>query len=439
MVWLLALLLCAPSMAQQQKKAASQKWPIESLTVEGLKNYSQQQALAVAGLKIGQLAGTRDFEAARDRLLAAGVFETAGYKFAPAVGSGGYAASFQVVEVEPVYPVRLEGLKAPDTELQAWLHQKDPFFGAKIPATAAILKRDAAAIEEYLAAKGGHEKIEGKVVADSPEQFVIVFRPATGAPKVAEVRLRGNTVVPSTVLLNNFAGVAYGTIYSEAAFRQMLDSSIRPIYDARGRVRVSFPKIETEKAKDVEGLIVTVTVDEGDSYDLGEVRLEGESPVPAKQLLKTGGFKSGDLANFDDVTAGLERMKKRLRREGYMRAALQVDRHIDDKKKVVDLTIRPELGPRFLFGTLAIEGLDLHGEAAVKKAWGIKEGKPFDGDYPDYFLQQIREQGLFDDLGPTRSASKVDEPTHVVDVTLYFQASKGSDAGSPARLRRLER
>jgi outer membrane protein insertion porin family len=437
MVWFLALVsLCAPGYAQQKK--ALQKWPVESLTVEGLKNYSQQQALAVTGLKVGQLAGMQDFEAARDRLLATGVFETAGYRFAPAVGSNGYAASFQVVEVEPVYPVRIEGLTMPDSEIQAWLRKKDPFFGPKIAATEAILKRNAASIEEYLASKGGKEKIEGKVIPDSPEQFAIVFRPATGAPKVAEVRFQGNTVVPSSVLLNSFAGVAYGTVYSDAGFRQMLDASIRPIYDARGRIRVAFPKLETEKAKSVEGLVVTVTVNEGETYDLGEVRLEGESPVPAKELLRIGGFKSGDLANFDDVTAGLDRMKKRLRREGYMRASLQAERHIDDKKMTVDLSIRPDLGPQFLFGTLAIEGLDIHGEAAVRKMWSIKEGKPFPPDYPDYFLQQVREEGLFDGLGPTRSDAKVDEQTHVVNVTLYFQASKVSDAGSPTRLRRPE-
>jgi len=58
----------------------------------------------------------------------------------------------------------------------------------------------------------------------------------------------------------------------------MLDASIRPIYDARGRVRVSFPKIETEKAKDVEGLIVTVTVDEGDSYDWAKCVLKARRP-----------------------------------------------------------------------------------------------------------------------------------------------------------------
>ncbi len=430
MVWFLALWLLG---------AAPQKWPIDSLTVEGLKNYSQSQALAVTGLKVGQLAGTQDFEAARDRLLATGVFETAGYRFAPAIGSNGYAASFQVVEVEPVYPVRIEGLNAPESEIQAWLRKKDAFFGPKIAATEAILKRDAAAIEEYLASKGRKEKIEARVVIDAPEQFAIVFRVASGAPKVAEVRFQGNTVVPSDALLNGFAGVAYGTVYSEAGFRQLLDASVRPIYDARGRVRVAFPKVETEKAKDVEGLVVTVTVKEGESYDLGEVRVEGESAVPAKELLKIGGFKSGDLANFDDVNAGLDRMKKRLRREGYMRASLQAERHIDDKKKIVNLSIRPELGPQFLFGTLTIEGLDIHGEAAVKKMWGIKEGKPFDGDYPDYFLAQIREQGLFDDLGQTRSESKVDEQAHLVNVTLNFQASKGPDGASPSTPRRRGR
>ena len=46
--------------------------------------------LAVAGLKIGQIAGKEDFEAARDRLVATGVFETVGYRFAPVRQGAGY-------------------------------------------------------------------------------------------------------------------------------------------------------------------------------------------------------------------------------------------------------------------------------------------------------------------------------------------------------------
>jgi len=37
--------------------------------------------LAVAGLKIGQVAGKPEFDAARDKLVACGAFETVGYKF----------------------------------------------------------------------------------------------------------------------------------------------------------------------------------------------------------------------------------------------------------------------------------------------------------------------------------------------------------------------
>jgi outer membrane protein insertion porin family len=438
MVWLLLLLLLpAPGFAQA--KAGQKRWPIERLTVQGLKNYSPQQTLAATGLKAGQLAGQQDFEAARDRLLATGVFETVGYKFAPAAGSSGYEASFQVVEVEPVYPVRFESLNAPDAEVEAWLRKRDPFFGPKIPATEMFLKRHSAAIEEYLSSKGHAEKIAGKVVADSAEQFAIVFRPAASAPKVAEVKFRGNEVVPSSVLLNSFAGVAYGTLYSEAAFRQMLDASVRPIYEARGRIGLKFPSIQTEKATKVEGLIVTVTVDEGASYELGEVRLEGETPVPAKELLKAGGFKAGGLANFDDIAAGLDRMKKRLRREGYTKASFHVDRHPDDKKKTVDLVLKPELGTQYLFGKLTVEGLDILSEPSVRKLWTLKEGKAFNADYPDYFLEQIREQGLFDGLGKTRASLKVDEQNRIVDVTLHFGASKESGGASPATLRHRDR
>ena len=190
-------LLPSPSLAQKKaasKAPAPQKWPIQNMRVEGLKNYSPQQVIAATGLKIGQLAGKEDFEAARDRLQAAGVFETVGYRFAPAAGTNGYAATFEVLEVEPVYPVRFEALHAPATELQAWLQKRDPFFGAKIPATEALLKRHAAAIEEYLVGKGSPEKVAGRVLADSPEKFAIVFRPAAGASGVYQVKRGDKTV-----------------------------------------------------------------------------------------------------------------------------------------------------------------------------------------------------------------------------------------------------
>ncbi|MGH9662410.1 MAG: hypothetical protein ACRD96_27930, partial [Bryobacteraceae bacterium] len=215
--------------------AQTRKWPIESLAVEGLERYTPQQVIAASGLRLGQVAGKEEFDVARDRLVATGVFETVGYRFAAALGQTGYAASFQVVEVKPAYPVRFERFKHTAEEITAHLRRNDPFFGEKIPATDVILKRHSAAI----GALAG-EKAAGRVVADGPGEFTIVFSPAAREPAVAEVRFEGNEVIPGKLLLTNFAGVAYGVPFREPAFRQMLDASIRPLYEARGRIRVSF-------------------------------------------------------------------------------------------------------------------------------------------------------------------------------------------------------
>src|SRR2546421_2465639 len=108
MRWILLLFLLGSAPALPQKKAPKKtsaavpnRWPIESLTVEGNHNYTKEQILSVAGLKVGQLAGKQDFETARERLVASGVFESVGYRFEPSKDSGAYAASFHVVEVEP--------------------------------------------------------------------------------------------------------------------------------------------------------------------------------------------------------------------------------------------------------------------------------------------------------------------------------------------------
>src|ERR1019366_5217701 len=269
MTWLLILLMCgsgagipaAFAQTSRAKKTTAQpaqphKWPIESLKVEGNHNYTQAQILAVAGLKIGQLAGKQEFEAARDRLVATAMFETVGYKFAPGGDKNGYAASFQVVEAQPAYPIRFDDLGVPEKELADYLRGKDPLLAPRLAATKPVLERYKQWIQEYVTAHNGKDKVIAKVTA-------------VGLP------------------------------YKEEAFRQCLDSSIRPLYDARGRIRVTFTKVTVENAKDVQGLAVKVTLEEGGTYDLGGVRVEGAPRFEALRLLKTAKFKNGDLADFD--------------------------------------------------------------------------------------------------------------------------------------------
>src|SRR5581483_6563367 len=281
LVLLLSIAAAAGAQTRRARKAAppaapaaseNTRWPLESIRVEGNHAYSPEQILAVAGLHVGQKADKPEFEAARERLMASGVFDMVGYRFAPAKSGKGYDATIEVSEFSQLYPLRFEDLPVSDAQMRAWLKQKDPLFADKIPATEAKIGRYTEWIAEFLGQHGYREPLAGKVAspAGSPG-LEVVFRPAKARPSVARVKFTNSGDLPAGMLQTAMHGVAIGASYTEAAFRQLLDTTVRPLYEARGRIRVSFPKIETEPAKDVDGVDVSVQVEQGPVYKLGRL------------------------------------------------------------------------------------------------------------------------------------------------------------------------
>lgn len=417
MPFALVLLLTWPALQPAPRPSA---WPIESLTVTGNQNYSAEQILAVAGLQPGQSVTPQDFEAARDRLAATGAFQSIEFRFGPAPSGKGYAVRFEVVEAGPLFAVRFEDLGLPEETIRQHLRTVDPLFGKRIPATEALLDRYARAIEELLARHGRREAVVGRLESEGDEPPLAIFRPRAARPAIAEVRFLDNQIVPTNELRRAISGVAIGAPYTEKRFRQWLDASVRPLYEARGRVGVNFPEIRVQPAEGIQGVVVTVRVVEGPAYKLGAVRIQG-GPIDADELLRSASFRSGELFDGGQLQKGLEQIERRLRRQGYLRARAVVERRILEETTTVNLTVRVEPGPRYVFGHLRIEGLDLHGEAAVRRMWTLKPGQPFDADYPDYFLARVREQAIFENLRRTRANLKPDDQSLTVDVILEFR------------------
>jgi outer membrane protein insertion porin family len=434
----LALAACALAQSRggrtskAQPSAASavpDKWPIQTLAVEGNHVFPAAAILTVAGLKIGQIAGEPEFEDARNRLTASGAFETVGYKFLPSPDGKGFHASFQVAETTSLFPVKFEDLGLPDADLAAALTARDPLFSmANFPASQTTLDRDAGWVEEILASRGVREKgAPVKVdatIADIGEGNVALFQPARSIPAVARISFEGNQIIAGSVLRTAIAQAGIGSPYTERHFRQILDAAIRPVYEGRGRMRVSFPKIRTEEDEEVKGVHVVVTVDEGEVYTLHNVSIAKPSPLPEAQLLHEADIKTGDIANFDLITAGLDRIKLAVRRAGYLDVKVSLDRQFDDTAKTADITVRIDPGSLYSMGKLYIKGLDLDGEAEMKRIWKLKLGDAFNPEYPDHFLETVREENLFDHLGKTKADTRIDAKTNAVDVTLTFAGAE---------------
>ena len=232
--WLLSFFLF-PLLAPAQ--SPNTPFPLTNLTVQGNKRFTPAQIVGAAGLKIGQAVSKDNFDAARARLLDTGAFESVGYEFKPNAAKTGYDATFEVAEVALLYPYRFEDLPASDEALRAALAKQQILLGQVIPATREVLDRYEYVLTQALE---GKVTVQGKLNYDLAGEPTILFRPAGERPRISEVHFTGNESVPATQLLNKFADVAIGTEFTEPAARRLLEASIRPLYEARGRLRVTF-------------------------------------------------------------------------------------------------------------------------------------------------------------------------------------------------------
>ena len=132
----------------------------------------------------------------------------------------------------------------------------------------------------------GKIEVIGRLSYDQPGQPTVLFRPAGDRPRISQIQFTGNETLPPTQLFNTFSGVAVGKEYSEETVRRLLDLNIRPLYEARGRLRVAFSNIAAEPSKetDVVGVAVNITVNEGPEFKLGHVRYTGAASRLAKEL-----------------------------------------------------------------------------------------------------------------------------------------------------------
>ncbi len=409
------------------------RWPIESIAVEGVEIYSANEVIAFTGLRLGQAAGKEELEAARQRLMDTGFFGSAGFRFKPGPSGKGIAVTFQLDELAETYPIHFERLPATGDELRAHLKDSDPLYRDRIPASPALLERYARSIEAFLASRGQTLRVAGRLWPDRSNELAVVFSPAARAPAVAQVQFSGSKAISAEELQAAIAPVAVGAAFTEEGFRAMLDATVRKLYEAKGMLRVDFPRMDSSSAEGIDGVAVLVEVAEGDAYTLNRVAIQG-APLPEAELLKAAALKTGAPANFDEVREGLERLRARLGAAGFLKPELRVERVLHDADHQVDVVIHVETGPRFSMGKLTIVGLNLDGEAQIRRLWALKPGEPFNSTYADYFLSRVREDGVFDNLGAAKASLAIDETAGSVDVTLTF-SGQPTPPKEPARRR----
>ena len=370
---------------------------LTKIDMEGLARFKPDAVLQTAGLKPGAKAGKAEFEAACQRLVRSGLFQGCNWKYEP-TSTTGITLTIQVQEAPAPQTVRLTVPGVTETQLWDWLRENEPLVQTKMPASDDAIQFYTQAIKKFL-----KQDVVSSVDTNlETKENILVFRPAN-LPKIESVRFEGAKVIDASVLEKTVAPIAQGMLFTEFDVNQVLDLHVRPLYEKLGRLNVKFPGIKAM------GGIVTVQVDEGGVYKIGDVTATGAQPKLAK----------GEVADWQAVTSSLDLVTAALRNQGHLNARYKVDRTLNDSAGTVDLKVAYEAGKQFVFGALKLGRLTPAQESAVRRIWMLPAGAPMNAGYVDEFIK-----AAFGKIGEEYSgvASQM-EPTgeNVVDVVITFR------------------
>lgn len=428
--WAALFLLATPPLAAQNpvgdpagRKGATETsqthFPLHAIEIAGNDYYDTAAVIQLSGLKVGDMVTAADFQRGLERISDAGVFDSVEFRFGPL--DGGYKVTYTVQELGDLYRFRADGFDVPPEEIVQLLQEKVPLFGEKVPPTGTMVERIGNALREFWKAKGNDSEVVGRLVPTGEDEFEMLFQPESAIDTIAFVKFENSGVLSPLDLQRSFNQVAMGVPYSETRLKELLHYNVRPLYEEKGRMEVEFSPCPTEPDPETKGVLVTVHVEQGEEYSFGSLQYPQNLPIQPDQMASMLKVKEGEPANMGKIRQGLSAIEDALKRNGYMKALARHEQRLNRDQKTVDVELLVQPDALFTMGNLTITGLDVVTEPGIRKRWGIKIGEPFDGGYPAYFLENVRD--MFDNLTKTDSKMKVNDEKKTVDVELIFVGS----------------
>ena len=399
----LFVLLLSAAAAQKQpargKVSAVAANRLTALKVTGTARYTDKEILAASGLEIGQNAADGDFREAAQRLGDSGLFSDVVYSYSSS--GAGVRLEMQLADAEPskLVPAHFENFVGfTDDELRAALGSRVPLFKQWLPIAGNLPDQISEALQAILTEK----QFPGRVnyLRESQDESggplsAIAFRVEEVSIRIRSIEFPGASP-EQTALLATAARRLTGAEYGRAALAAVAKFDLLPVYLERGYLKAAFGPSDARMvpqpspATDAHGsaelqVDVILPVQTGKMYSTSSVDWKGNSAIKIGELAPLLHLSTGQPADAVRLLRDIENVGKLYRSRGYMTVQIKSDTQFDEEKNTVHYDLNIVEGNLYKMGELEILGLDTQATARMQGAWTLREGQPYDADYPEKF------------------------------------------------------
>lgn len=162
------------------------------------------------------------------------------------------------------------------------------------------------------------------------------------------------------------------------------------------RVKVLEPRIDiNKKARQIH---IIIPVEEGPQFRIRSLEIKGDDTIPHDHVKESLLTKKGDIYNVSQLRQDIVTVTDLYSTKGFAYSDVNPVTKIDDKTRMVDLSIDIDKGKKVYVGKINMLGNIKTKDNVIRREFRLKEGEVFDGSKLKRSKQRINNLNYFEDV-----------------------------------------
>ncbi len=287
---------------------------------------------------------------------------------------------------------------------------------------------------------------EPRPIENRPSEIELVYKITENERvKLRRIHFLGNQVFSAAELKQNmalaenhaFSWMTSGGIYREEAMERDL-AFLGFFYGNEGYIQARVGKPRVTVSQDRRYVDITVDIDEGEKFYLGQVRFSGDLMFSPEELLASFGMRDGDVFSTGRLQEEVLKLTDKYGDEGYAFANVIPRTEIRPGTRVVDLDFNVERGEKVYWGKIHVTGNSKTHDKVIRRELPFVEGELYNATKRRKGVERVRRLGFFgNDIAFLTSSPKEKPNTLDLEIkveekptgTLNVQAGYGTSSG----------
>lgn len=378
--------------------APQQGQVINNVFIRGNQRVEGQTVQSYLDLRAGQAYSDQDLNSALKRLFETGFFADA------SIDRMGSDVVVTVVENPVVNKVVFEGndqIDDKDLESEVVLHARSIYTRTQV-------QNDVKRILDLYRSNGRYSAtVNPQVISLEQNRVNLVYEIAEGpVTSIEKVSFIGNKNFNDDTLRGVIRSEEkrwYRFFTSDDKYdpdRLMYDQELlRRFYVSNGYADFQVKSAITELTPDKQGFYLTFTIEEGDRYNFGKVKIDNRLAGVNTTMLESS-VQTAEGSRFDasKIEGTIDQMIQVLGDQGFAFVDVSPELDRDPHRDIVDLTYKVAEGPRVYVERININGNSRTLDEVVRREFRLAEGDAYNTSKLRRSEQRINNLGYFEEV-----------------------------------------